>query len=97
MKAMVVGLLLAGLAVTGGYAAPVTDTQKAEFKKVCLSISHDEALCACKVEAAPKLIDERMMGYVIAGMKGAGNAPDDVQREWNNYVAKSNQICKPNY
>jgi hypothetical protein len=30
-------------------------------------------------------------------MKGAGNAPESVQVEWNDYVAKSNQICKPNY
>lgn len=92
-------LAIAGMALLGipTLAAPITTAQKAAFTKVCLSISQDDALCTCKAEAATTLIDGRMMGYVIAGMQGAGNAPDDVQREWNTYVAKSNQICKPNY
>lgn len=85
--------MIAGPALAG---AP-TAAQKAEFKSVCVGISGDEGLCTCKADAAMKLIDERMMTYVIAGMKGAGNAPDDVQKQWNDYVARSNQICKPNY
>jgi len=86
------------LAMTGtALAGAPTAAQKAEFTKVCVGISQDNALCTCKADAAMKLIDERMMGYVIAGMKGAGNAPEDVQKEWNDYVARSNQICKPNY
>ena len=92
------GALGLALVLTGtAFAAAPTPAQKAEFTQVCLAISKDNALCACKADAAMKLIDERMMGYVIAGMKGAGNAPDDVQRQWNDYVARSNQICKPNY
>lgn len=33
----------------------------------------------------------------LGAAKGSGSAPDDVQKEWNDYVARSNQICKPNY
>ena len=87
--------LLGGLSGTA-LAAP-TAAQKQEFYQVCLGISSDEALCSCKADAAMTLIDERMMGYVIAGMKGSGAAPADVQREWNTYVAQSNRVCKPNY
>jgi hypothetical protein len=85
--------LSAGAALAG---AP-TDAQKDEFYKVCVGISSDVPLCTCKADAAMTLIDEAMMTYVIAGMKGAGNAPESVQVEWNDYVARSNQICKPNY
>ena len=103
MKQVLVALLAFGMMAGAGGAAtkvagaPPTAEQKAEFYKVCMGIAQDEALCSCKADAAMTLIDERMMGYVIAGMKGAGNAPDDVQRDWNDYVARSNQICKPNY
>ena len=97
MKHIVLAALALGLMAAPALAAAPTAAQKAEFHKVCIGISSDEALCTCKADAAMKLIDERMMTYVIAGMKGAGNAPTDVQREWNNYVAHSNQICKPNY
>jgi len=91
-------LAVAGLSMTGtALAGAPTSAQKTEFTKVCVGISQDQALCTCKADAAMKLIDERMMTYVIAGMKGAGNAPDDVQKQWNDYVARSNQICKPNY
>ena len=90
-------LAVLGLSTAAAIAGPPTAGQKQEFYQVCLAISSDNALCTCKSDAAMKLIDERMMGYVIAGMKGSGSAPDDVQREWNDYVARSNQICKPNY
>ena len=103
MKQVLLALLTLGMmagaaaAATKATGTPPTAAQKAEFYKVCMGIAQDEALCSCKADAAMTLIDERMMGYVIAGMKGAGNAPDDVQHDWNNYVAHSNQICKPNY
>lgn len=90
------GLALLFAASTAHAAAPTT-AQKAEFYQVCLGISGDQALCACKADAAMDLVDERMMGYVIAGMKGSGNAPADVQKRWNAYVAESNRVCKPGY
>jgi len=96
MKRMAIMMLALGLAAPAFAAAP-SAAQKAEFHAVCLAISGDESLCSCKPDAAMTLIDERMMGYVIAGMKGSGSAPADVQREWNTYVGRSNQICKPNY
>jgi uncharacterized membrane protein len=83
--------------LTAAQAAGPTAAQKAEFYQVCLGISSDAALCTCKADAAMSLVDERMMGYVIAGMKGAGNAPADIQKRWNGYLAESNRICKPGY
>jgi hypothetical protein len=97
LKKTVALLAMLGMATTASLGAMPTAGQKLEFHQVCLAISGDDALCTCKADAAMTLIDERMMGFVIAGMKGSGGAPDDVQREWNDYVARSNQICKPNY
>jgi len=97
MRSFATAVLLTALLTTPAFAAAPTAAQKADFYATCLKISSDVPLCTCKADAAMKLIDERMMGYVIAGMKGSGNAPQDVQRAWNTYVAKSNQICKPNY
>ena len=76
-------------------AAP-TAAQKDEFYSVCMGISQDAALCGCKADAAMGLIDERFMGVVIASMKGGSPAAEDF-RAYNAYVAKSNQVCKPNY
>ncbi|NGP16578.1 hypothetical protein [Devosia aurantiaca] len=84
-------LLLASPAV----AAP-TAAQKDEFYATCMGIAQDQTLCACKADAAMTLIDERFMGVVIASMKGRPTAPEDAV-PYNTYVAKSNQICKPNY
>jgi hypothetical protein len=76
-------------------AAP-TQEQKAEFYQVCVGISGDQALCSCKADAAMSLIDERFMSVVISSMKGGTPASADYAA-YNTYVAKSNQICKPNY
>ena len=97
MKRVLTALLALGLSIGGANASAPSAEQKAEFHSVCLKISGDEALCSCKADAAMTLIDDRMMGYVIAGMKGAGNAPQDIQKAWNDYVAASNKICKPSY
>ena len=53
-------------------------------------------LCKCKQEAAPKLIDTAFMDVVIASMKGK---PLDAKYydQYNDYIARSNQICKPDY
>ena len=78
------------------FAATPTADQKAEFYKVCVGISSNVELCTCKADAAMDLIDERFMGIVIASMKGGSPAEGDYAA-YNAYVAKSNQICKPNY
>jgi len=94
MRALLVALSM--LASTTAFAAAPTPEQKAEFKRVCMSIAQDEALCSCKADAALTLIDERFMDVVIASMKGRTTAQTDAV-PYNTYVAKSNQICKPNY
>lgn len=77
-------------------AAAPTGAQKDEFYSVCMGIAQDASLCGCKADAAMTLIDERFMGVVIASMKGAAPATGDF-KAYNSYVARSNQICKPNY
>ncbi|MGV3574594.1 MAG: hypothetical protein ACO1O4_05570 [Devosia sp.] len=78
------------------FAAAPTSAQKEEFYAVCMGIAQDATLCGCKADAAMTLIDERFMGVVIASMKGRATAPEDAV-PYNTYVAKSNQVCKPNY
>jgi hypothetical protein len=78
------------------HAATPTAAQKQEFFEVCLNISQNQELCACKAEAAMSLIDERFMGVVVSSMKGGSPKSEDYAA-YNAYVAKSNQVCKPNY
>jgi hypothetical protein len=83
------------LVASPAHAAPTAE-QKADFYATCMGIAQDDTLCSCKAEAAMTLIDERFMGVVISGMKGKSPAEADYSA-YNTYVAKSNQICKPNY
>ncbi|KQX38917.1 hypothetical protein ASD04_09735 [Devosia sp. Root436] len=79
------------------FAAP-TQAQKDEFYAVCMGIAQNDTLCSCKADAAMTLIDERMMGYVIAGMKGgAVGEPDDVAGARARYLQESNRACGLNY
>jgi hypothetical protein len=94
--ALVIGLLLAGLGASSTMAAPPTSEQKAEFHATCMGIAQDETLCSCKAEATDKLIDSDFMTVVIASMRGKTLDPKYAVR-YNDYVAHSNQICKPNY
>ena len=87
--------LLSGPTLAAGGAKPTVE-QKAEFYKTCYGISQDEPLCTCKADAAMSLIDEDFMGMVIASMKGK-SPPADSYKAYNEYVARSNQVCKPNY
>lgn len=98
MKTVLAALLalsMTGVALAAGGATP-TEAQKVEFHKVCMGIAQDETLCTCKADAAMKLIDEDFMGLVIASMKGK-SPPEDSYKKYNEYVARSNQVCKPNY
>ena len=92
LLAIAVTLVLSGPAL----AASPTTAQKDEFYRVCMGIAQNQALCACKAEAAMTLIDERFMDVVIASMKGGTPASTDFVA-YNTYVAKSNQVCKPDY
>ena len=94
MRLLAIPALL--LLATPAMAAP-TAAQKDEFYAVCMSIAQDATLCGCKADAAMTLIDERFMGVVIASMKGTASPASGDYNAYNTYVAKSNQICKPNY
>jgi hypothetical protein len=96
MRRIVVALMALGLMLGGAVAAPPTAEQKAEFYKVCMGIASDAALCGCKRDAVDQLIDQEFMAMVIASMQGKSPPASDYSA-YNTYVAKSNQICKPNY
>ncbi|HEV7275502.1 MAG TPA: hypothetical protein VGN80_04375 [Devosiaceae bacterium] len=99
MRSPILAILAAALlAMSAGavLAAAPTAAQKAEFRATCLRVSGNEELCTCKAEAAMTLIDERFMGVVIASMQGGAPAAADYET-YNSYVARSNQLCKPNY
>lgn len=95
MKRVMVALLALGMLGGVAQAAP-SEAQKADFYKTCMGIASDDALCSCKADAAMTLIDEEFMAMVIASMKGKA-PPAGQYSAYNTYVAKSNQICKPNY
>ena len=95
MKFLVTMAVLALATIPAAAAAP-TAAQKDEFYRVCMGIAQNDTLCSCKAEAALSLIDERFMDVVITSMKGG--SPDAADYDaYNTYVAKSNQVCKPNY
>ncbi|MBN9317042.1 MAG: hypothetical protein J0I99_14970 [Devosia sp.] len=96
MKQVLVALMALGVMAGGALAAAPTEAQKAEFYKTCMGIAQDNALCTCKADAAMTLIDSEFMALVIASMKGK-SPPEDSYKAYNAYVAKSNQVCKPNY
>lgn len=75
---------------------PPTAEQKAEFYKVCMGIADNATLCSCKADAALTLINTDFMAIVINSMKGAA-PPDEAYDAYDDYIYKSNQICKPNY
>jgi len=91
-------IILAGLLLGAvpALAAPTAE-QKDAFYRVCMGIAQDAALCGCKADAAMTLIDERFMGVVIASMKGTSSPAAADYNAYNTYVAKSNQVCKPDY
>jgi hypothetical protein len=95
MKKLILALPILIASAAPSLAAP-TQAQKDEFYAVCMGIAQDATLCGCKADAAMTLIDERFMGIVIASMKGA-SPPAGEYDAYNTYVAKSNQVCKPNY
>ncbi|MEO6396550.1 MAG: hypothetical protein ABIO40_11665 [Devosia sp.] len=75
---------------------PITAEQKAEFYKVCMGIADNAELCSCKADAALKLINTDFMAIVIDSMRGKALA-DQYYDAYDDYIFKSNQICKPTY
>jgi len=96
MRKLILALPLVVASALPAFAAAPTVEQKDEFYRVCMGIAQDATLCGCKADAAMTLIDERFMAVVIASMKGGSPAAADYDA-YNTYVAKSNQVCKPNY
>jgi hypothetical protein len=77
-------------------AGPPTAAQKNTFHRVCMSIASNEPLCACKADAAVKLIDSDFIELVISAMKGE-TYPADEQGRYDEYIRRSNAICIPGY
>ena len=96
-------LIVAALSlVTSGAMAktianPPTAAQLKTFYDTCIKVAPAASvLCKCKEDAAPKIIDTAFMDIVIASMKGK---PLEAKYydAYNDYIARSNQICKPSY
>ena len=78
-------------------ANPPTAAQLKTFYDTGIKVAPAASvLCKCKEDAAPKIIDTAFMDIVIASMKGK---PLEAKYydAYNNYIARSNQICKPEY
>jgi hypothetical protein len=90
-------MLLASGAEAKPIANPPTEAQLAAFYATCIKIAPEATvLCKCKQEAAPKLIDTAFMDVVIASMRGKA-LEAQYYDAYNDYIARSNQICKPDY
>lgn len=96
MKTGLMALVAVGIMAGPALAAAPTEAQKAEFYNTCVGISQNVELCTCKADAAMQLIDGEFMALVIASMKGK-SPPESSYKAYNDYVARSNQVCKPNY
>ena len=89
--------LVSGGAYAKTIANPPTDAQLQAFYAACIHVAPEaRVLCKCKKDAAPKLIDAEFMDVVIASIKGKPLAAKYYDA-YNNYIARSNQICKPSY
>jgi len=89
--------LVSGGAYAKTIANPPTDAQLQAFYAACIHVAPEATvLCKCKKDAAPKLIDAEFMDVVIASIKGKPLAAKYYDA-YNNYIARSNQICKPSY
>jgi hypothetical protein len=76
---------------------PPTQVQLDAFYAACIKVAPEATvLCKCKQQAAPKLVDTTFMDIIIASMKGK---PLDAKYydAYNDYIANSNTICKPDY
>ena len=96
MTRVIVALMALGMLTGGAMAAAPSAEQKADFYRTCMGIASDQALCSCKADAAMTLVDADFMAMVISSMKGK-SPPAGEYAAYNVYVAKSNQVCKPNY
>lgn len=96
LAALLLSLLPAG-AMAKTIANPPTAEQKAAFLAQCLKVAPEaQTLCTCKSEAVTSLIDTDFIEVVIASMKGK---PLDAKYydAYNDYIARSNKVCKPDY
>lgn len=96
MNRVIAALVAVGMLTVPAFAAAPSVEQRAEFYKTCMGIAQNDALCSCKADAALKLVDSDFMAMVIASMKGKA-PPAEQNVPYNDYIAKSNQICKPGY
>lgn len=100
-------ILIAALAL--GTAAPFATPAHADlaedFMAACVEAYGETSteFCTCKTEEAGKLVDDEMLGYIIAFMKSpsqfrddiaAGKVPRHVQDAWPHYVMDSNRVCQ---
>lgn len=84
---------------------PALADDAATFDAACRSVGGEAALCACKAEAAVKLLDDRMLSLVIVSMTDPGGftamsksgvVTDADNARWMTYLQQSSKACTPN-
>jgi hypothetical protein len=90
MKRLAMALVAMALA-GAAHAAPPSAEQKSEFYRICAQRGAPE-LCACKADAAMKLVDSEFMTVIIASMSGKTlDAKHYVA--YNDYIVESTRAC----
>jgi hypothetical protein len=97
MLTAALALIASGATAKTTVANPPTDAQLKAFYEACIKVAPEATvLCKCKQQAAPRLIDTAFMDVVIASIKGKPLAAKYYDA-YNEYIGRSNQICKPDY
>jgi hypothetical protein len=101
-------ILLGALSVAALSTAvpPAAAATPEEYNTACVTAyGEDQAeYCTCKTEQVGKLVDEEVIGYLIAFYQDPakfrqdvndGKIPERVQAEWPGFVMASNKVCLP--
>lgn len=101
VAALAVLMLMVGGADAKTHLKPIknrpTQAQLDSFYATCIKVAPAASvLCKCKETAAPRLVEADFMDIIIASMKGKPLDPK-YNVAYNDYIANSNTICKPEY
>jgi hypothetical protein len=92
MKTTLLALAALGMMTGSALAVPVSGEQQAQFLKTCVTNGGDQQLCACKAEAAAKIVDADFMQVILASMGGRSLDPK-YNVAYNDYIVESTRAC----
>ena len=90
MRAILAGVLLLGLTAATEAAAPTAE-QRDAFYAACTRQGAAE-ICACKADAAMKIVDSAFMDVIIQSMEGKSLAAEHYTT-YNDYIVASTEAC----